>query len=145
MPKFLITLYSLGCLVSLGGCSVLGPPAPPPVVPVPIIIAEPPPPCPVPSADAAGRELAQWQRELRTTAPDGLAAIATQLAGSNTVADTVHLVLVLLHTRNPADTTRALALLAFVAASTAVIVNPELVGADADTSSLQSAAAISHL
>ena len=111
MPKFLATLYSLGCLVSLAACSALGPPAPPQVIAVPIIVAEPPTPSPVPITDATGRELAQWQKELRTTAPEALAAMATQLVGSTAVGDTVHLVLVLLHTRNPADTTRALALL----------------------------------
>ncbi len=119
MPKFLVTLYSLGCLVSLAGCSALWPPAPPPVVPVPVFVAEPPPPCPVPAADAAGRELAQWQKELRTATPDAVAAMVTQLAGSTAVADTLHLVLVLLHTRNPADTTRALALLDGLSAAAA--------------------------
>ena len=40
---------------------------------------------------------------------------------------------------------RALALLAFVAASTAVIVHPELIGAQADTQTLQSVVALSRL
>jgi hypothetical protein len=111
MPKFLVGLYSLGVLIGLAGCSALSPPPPPPVIPPPVIIVEPALPAPVPIGDAAGRQLAQWQAQLRTATPEAVAAKASQLAGSTSVADTVHLALVLLHTRNPPDTTRALALL----------------------------------
>ncbi|MBC7726116.1 MAG: hypothetical protein H7242_00645 [Microbacteriaceae bacterium] len=70
----------------------------------------PPPTQPPPDPSAlAGRELLGWHEMLRQAAPDLLPAIAARVAAEPAApASAVHLALVLLYTRSPGDTARAL-------------------------------------
>lgn len=70
-------------------------------------------------ADEAGRQLLQWQEALRQAPADSLGVLAARIAAEpSSPANQVHLALIWLHTRAPADTARALTQLEAVQTTT---------------------------